>query len=193
MNQTAEAIKRLVDMREAVEHYGFYPNIGGYISCPFHKEKTASLKVYTNQGGHGGWHCFGCGRGGSVIDFVMQLFDINYQQAVIRINQDFNLGLTKEKASRAALSKAARMARQERREEELRESEWWEAVRMMWYFKDVIDIFPPVISGETIWIHPFYAEAVKSLPEVESWMDERLQEGEKRDWKKYQNLPKTTS
>lgn len=193
MNQTAEAIKRLVDMREAVEHYGFYPNRGGYISCPFHKEKTASLKVYCSSDNHSGWHCFGCGRGGSVIDFVMQLFDINYQQAVIRINQDFNLGLTKEKASRAALSKAARMARQERREEELRESEWWEAVRMMWYFKDVINIFPPVISGETIWIHPFYAEAAKSLPELESWMDERLQEGEKRDWKKYQNLPKTTS
>ena len=193
MNQTAEAIKRLVDMREVVEHYGFYPNRGGYISCPFHKEKTASLKVYCSSDNHSGWHCFGCGRGGSVIDFVMQLFDINYQQAVIRINQDFNLGLTKEKVSRAALSKAARMARQERREEELRESEWWEAVRMMWYFKDVINIFPPVISGETIWIHPFYAEAAKSLPELESWMDERLQEGEKRDWKKYQNLPKTTS
>lgn len=193
MNQTAEAIKRLVDMREAVEHYGFYPNRGGYISCPFHKEKTASLKVYCSSDSHSGWHCFGCGRGGSVIDFVMQLFDINYQQAVIRINQDFNLGLTKEKASRAALSKAARMARQERREEELRESEWWEAVRMMWYFKDVINIFPPAISGETIWIHPFYAEAAKSLPELESWMDERLQEGEKRDWKKYQNLPKTIS
>ena len=193
MNQTAERIKGLVSMEELVEHYGFYPNRGGYIPCPFHKEKTASLKIYTGRDGHGGWHCFGCGRGGSVIDFVMELFGINYQQAVIRINQDFSLGLTNQRTSRSMLSEAARRARQERREEEKREQEWWEAIRLLWYYREAAELAQPVRTENSVWIHPIYAEAVKALPEIEYWLDERFQEGDGSHWNKSQNSAKMTS
>lgn len=55
-------------MRSVLDHYGYTPNRGGYIPCPFHGEKTASLKIYKPGKG---WACFGCHAGGSPIDFVM--------------------------------------------------------------------------------------------------------------------------
>lgn len=193
MNQTAEVIKRLVPMDRAVRVYGFTPNRGGYIPCPFHREKTASLKIYTSCDGHSGWHCFGCGRGGSVIDFVMELFGINYRQAVLRINQDFSLGLTDKRAGRSQLSEAARRARKERREAEKKEQEWWEMIRLLWYYRDVVQFAQPVQEDGIVWIHPLYAEAIKRLPEVEYWLDERFQEGDRCHWNQSQNSAKMTS
>lgn len=37
------------------------------ILCPFHNEDTPSLVIYPPGGG---WHCFGCGRGGDAVAFV---------------------------------------------------------------------------------------------------------------------------
>lgn len=82
-------IKSVLSMAEVVERYGYHPNRAGFIKCPFHPDKTASLRIYEK-----GWHCFGCGIGSSVIDFVMKLFGIDYRQAVVRLNADFGLGLS---------------------------------------------------------------------------------------------------
>ena len=87
----ADEVKQRLSIRQVAEHYGFEPNRSGYIQCPFHHEKTASLMLYNDPGR--GWHCYGCGRGGSVVDFVMELFEINFRQAVLRLNEDFGLGL----------------------------------------------------------------------------------------------------
>lgn len=59
------------------------------ISCPFHKEKTPSLKVYENS-----FYCFGCGAGGDIINFVSKLFNLSNHEAAEKIDADFGLGLT---------------------------------------------------------------------------------------------------
>lgn len=46
--------------------------------CPFHPDKVNSLVVYP---GDKGWYCFGCGRGGGVIQFLMER-GMTYSQAV---------------------------------------------------------------------------------------------------------------
>jgi hypothetical protein len=38
------------------------------VSCPFHQDRTPSLHVYRDPSR--GWHCYGCGRGGSVYDLA---------------------------------------------------------------------------------------------------------------------------
>lgn len=81
--------KRLVSACDAAEHYGFHPNRANFIPCPFHLEKSASLKLFNN----GTWHCFGCGKGGTVVDFVMQLFNLSALDAIRKMNVDFNLSL----------------------------------------------------------------------------------------------------
>lgn len=89
-SNNAEIIKERIRMTDVISFYGFHPNRSGYICCPFHQEKTPSLKIY--PGGQG-WYCYGCGAGGSVIDFVMKLFHVNFSAAIAKLDSDFNLGL----------------------------------------------------------------------------------------------------
>lgn len=86
----AEIIKSTITMDDLIRAYGFSKNRAGFIQCPFHAEKTASLKIYSNARG---WHCFGCGAGGSVIDFVKRLFGLQFMEAIQKLNQDFQLGI----------------------------------------------------------------------------------------------------
>lgn len=86
----ADEITSRVNMEDIFTEYGFTPNRAGFITCPFHSEKTASLKMYANKQR---FKCFGCGEGGSVIDFVMKIEGLSFRGAVIKINDVFNLGL----------------------------------------------------------------------------------------------------
>lgn len=112
MNQTAETIKQALTMQEVAEYYGFHPNRSGYIRCPFHNERTGSMKLYS---GSGGFHCFGCGAHGGVIDFVMHLFDDSFSGSVERLNSDFSLGLRVGNATSYRDKKDAKIAYMERR------------------------------------------------------------------------------
>lgn len=91
--QAAEVIKDTVRMRDVAEMLGYTVGRGGFMVCPFHGDTDASLKIYENRHGHNGWHCFGCGRGGSVIDFVMESENCGFQQAVRVINDRLGLSL----------------------------------------------------------------------------------------------------
>lgn len=104
MNLAAEQIKQQLSMYDVLDQYGFDVGRAGMMLCPFHEEDTPSFKVY---GGEGGWHCFGCGAGGSVIDFVMKLFDLGFPQAVVRIDNDFRLGLTGKRPDLRTARKAS--------------------------------------------------------------------------------------
>jgi len=46
--------------------------------CPFHKDDTASLIVTP---GKNLWHCMGCGKGGTVIDFIMAHDGLSFRHA----------------------------------------------------------------------------------------------------------------
>ena len=47
--------------------------------CPFHTEKTGSFSVNTEKQIY---HCFGCGAGGSVYNFIMQIENLTFPEAV---------------------------------------------------------------------------------------------------------------
>lgn len=87
----AYEITQRVTMYDIFSQYGFRPNHGGFIACPFHSEKTPSLKPYKDGRR---FKCFGCGENGSVIDFVMKLFNLGFREAVYKINYDFGLGIS---------------------------------------------------------------------------------------------------
>lgn len=85
----AQVIRDEVDMDRILGLYG-YRTKKGFMCCPFHGEKQPSLKVYKTTGG---WHCFGCGRGGSVIDFVMAHEQCSFSTAVRAIDSALHLHL----------------------------------------------------------------------------------------------------
>lgn len=173
MIDLADQVKSLVTIQEVAEHYGFHPNRAGYICCPFHNEKTASMKLYSGQRG---FHCFGCGVGGSVIDFVMKLFDVPFRQAILRINADFALGLTWDKpdpAVRSAVMEARRREARRKAELERLEGKHRELAEEHRYWWDVLKYFSPTREEwEAGYIHPFYMEAVKKQPYLEYLLDE---------------------
>ena len=71
-------VKRGIAPRQVNSRYGFYLS-------PLREEQDASFKVDYTQNL---WYDFGVGRGGSIIDLVMEVEKCNFQQAVERLRND---------------------------------------------------------------------------------------------------------
>lgn len=77
-----------------VEGYGI-PIKANKICCPFHKERSASLHLYSKD-----YYCYGCGAGGNVINFIREYektvndVDVGFEDVVKSLCDAFNL--TKE-------------------------------------------------------------------------------------------------
>lgn len=80
-----DAVKQSVTTRQAAELYGVKVRRNNMASCPFHKDKTPSMKVDKR------FHCFGCGADGDVIDFVSRLYGISSLEAAQKIASDFGI------------------------------------------------------------------------------------------------------
>lgn len=83
-----EAVKSNISCRMFAEHIGLNVNRNGYCCCPFHGEKTPSLKIYPNEKG---WYCFGCHAGGDVINMAKLYYDTSFRDAVNRLASEFGL------------------------------------------------------------------------------------------------------
>ena len=58
--------------------------------CPFHNEKTPSFSVNAERGF---FHCFGCGAGGSVFNFIMRVEGLNFPEAVRSLAKKYGVTL----------------------------------------------------------------------------------------------------
>ena len=85
-------IKSRIRMRDVANRYGISANRSGNAVCPFHSEKTPSMKLYED-----GFYCFGCGAGGDVIKFVSLLFGLGNKEAAEKLDADFSIGATNNK------------------------------------------------------------------------------------------------
>tara|TARA_Y100001933_G_scaffold264923_1_gene333519 strand:- start:2498 stop:4375 length:1878 start_codon:yes stop_codon:yes gene_type:complete len=56
--------------------------------CPFHNEKTPSFTVSPTKGIY---KCFGCGKGGNVVNFIMEIEHYNYPEALKYIANKYNI------------------------------------------------------------------------------------------------------
>ncbi len=63
--------------------------------CPFHSEKTPSFNVYP---GNNSFYCFGCGKGGGVINFVMDIERLDFLEAVKWLAQRAGMSMPEEGA-----------------------------------------------------------------------------------------------
>lgn len=65
--------------------------------CPFHQEKTPSFLVSPQKEI---FHCFGCGEGGNVFNFLMKHEKISFIEAVERLAERAGISLPKDRADR---------------------------------------------------------------------------------------------
>lgn len=79
------ALKQRLTCREVAPRYGLKVNAAGMTLCPFHGERSPSLKLSR------GFCCFGCGAQGDVITFVSRLFEIPPGEAAQKLSADFGI------------------------------------------------------------------------------------------------------
>lgn len=81
MLSPADEIKSRLDIIEVIRQYVPLKPAGvNFLArCPFHNEKTASFTVSPTKQV---WHCFGCGRGGDLFSFVMEIESLNFVEAL---------------------------------------------------------------------------------------------------------------
>src|SRR5580658_1987538 len=77
----ADRVKQQADIVRVVGEYVRLKKSGQNFSglCPFHSEKTPSFAVHPVRQIY---HCFGCGVGGDVFQFVMELEKSTFPEAV---------------------------------------------------------------------------------------------------------------
>ena len=133
-------VKAGVTVRQLLEYNGIKINRQGFCVCPLHGDKDASLKVY---GGERGWTCYGCHKGGDVINLAKELYGVNLSGAVRRLNDEFGLNLPLEDGPSRKdcfLFRAEKIRQETEREreehrKELLEKEYWDTFEM-WRFLD---------------------------------------------------------
>jgi len=64
--------------------------------CPFHNEKTPSFSVNAERGF---FHCFGCGAGGSVFNFIMRVEGLTFPEAVRSLARKYGVTLPEHDVS----------------------------------------------------------------------------------------------
>ena len=80
-----EAVKQSVTIRQAASFYGIRVGRNSMVCCPFHNDRTPSMKVDSR------FYCFGCGASGDVIDFAALLHGLGKREAAVRLAEDFGV------------------------------------------------------------------------------------------------------
>lgn len=98
------AEEKINEIRQAVE---IVDVVGDYVQlkkhgrnyfglCPFHGENTPSFSVSPDKQIY---HCFGCGAGGNVFSFLMDVDGLSFQEAALKLAERANIHLEVEAAA----------------------------------------------------------------------------------------------
>ena len=96
-------IERVIETAQSqiVEVISDYVNLKrrgiNYIGhCPFHNEKTPSFSVSPHKGI---FKCFGCGKGGNAVHFIMEQEQISWVDAIKTLGKKFNIHIEEKEQS----------------------------------------------------------------------------------------------
>ena len=107
-----ESVKAAATARQAAEHYGLKIGQGNMVCCPFHADRTPSMKLNEDY-----FYCFGCGAHGDVIDLVARLFNLSSYDAAKKLAYDFGIDPHKPPAAAALRKPKYPLAKAFQREE----------------------------------------------------------------------------
>ncbi len=99
-DSTLDEVRNAVNIVSLVSEYVALKKRGrNHVArCPFHTEKTPSFNVNEEKQI---FHCFGCGLGGDVFKFLMQIEHISFPEAVRLIADRYGIRLPQAEAPRA--------------------------------------------------------------------------------------------
>lgn len=95
--ETIQQIQDRADILEVVNDFVSLKKRGSnwMACCPFHHERTPSFSVSPAKGIY---KCFGCGRGGDSIRFVMEIEDYSYPEALRYLAQKYGIPIDQEES-----------------------------------------------------------------------------------------------
>ena len=90
-----QEVKNRLDAIAVVSEYVKLENRGGrwWACCPFHQEKSASFTVNPDLKTY---YCFGCHRGGAVLNFVMEMDKLTFPEAIELLAKRYGVELVYE-------------------------------------------------------------------------------------------------
>lgn len=100
-----DQVRNSVDISDVISRYVQLHRSGkGYVGlCPFHEEQTPSFSVNEAKQFY---YCFGCGRGGNVFQFLMELEHISFAKAVSEVAEAANVNLPSQYTKDAGQARA---------------------------------------------------------------------------------------
>ena len=95
---TVEKIKDAANIVDVVSEFVTLKKSGANYKglCPFHNEKTPSFMVSPARGT---CHCFGCGKGGNAISFIMEHEQMTYPEALRWLAKKYNIEIQERELS----------------------------------------------------------------------------------------------
>ena len=105
-----ETVNRILDAAQIVEVVGDFVTLkkrgANHIACcPFHNEKTPSFSVSASKGIY---KCFGCGKSGTAVGFVMEHESMTYTEALKYLAKKYNIEVVEKEESAEEIAKRQR-------------------------------------------------------------------------------------
>ena len=160
-----QVVKDNIATRQVAERYGVKVRKNGMACCPFHDDKSPSMKVDNR------FHCFGCQADGDVIDFTARIYGLSSLDAAIKIASDFGLSYEHQRSPppRKSLKRKLTMEQQFAKEVKHCFMVLSDYLHLMKYWKEK---FIPEIE-ENEW-NPLFVEALQNITKVEYQLDSLL-------------------
>lgn len=166
-----DAVKDELSTRYVVESYGIQVRHNGMCCCPFHHDKTPSMKVDEKR-----FHCFGCGEGGDVIQFAARYFDLSRYEAAKKLSEDFGVSYDRWKPERDGEGKPIKPKPRPKSPEQIyreKEHHFFREISDHYHrLKDWKETYKPKSMDEEWDDH--FVEALNYIPMLEGIMDEFL-------------------
>ena len=96
-----ENVRQAADVYDIVSEYVDLKRNGRNFKglCPFHNEKTPSFHIHMDKQIY---KCFGCGKGGGSINFIMEVEKLDFLDAVKFLGQKYNIPIELEHNSKSS-------------------------------------------------------------------------------------------
>jgi len=91
-----QELRARADMEDVAGQYVNLRRRGHVLTglCPFHNEKTPSFNVNPSRGFY---HCFGCGKGGDVFNFIQEIEGVDFREALEMLADETGVHLERPK------------------------------------------------------------------------------------------------
>ncbi|MBR1468933.1 MAG: DNA primase [Prevotella sp.] len=144
--QTVEKIKDAADIVEVVSEFVTLRKSGANYKglCPFHNEKTPSFMVSPARGT---CHCFGCGKGGNPVSFIMEHEQMTYPEALRWLANKYHIEIVERE-----------LTNEEKEEQSTREAMFIVNEFALQYFMDNLHNHP---DGKAIGLQYFRSRGIR--------------------------------